>query len=112
MSNNDFKEKRNYSRHSLDSPVTFTMAHNDDIPCNGTSQNLSASGIYITTDHAPKLDTEIRILLNTSGKHTPPIMIEGRVVRCKFDKKDPDLFHVSIEFAEIHEACVQIMTSN
>jgi len=110
MSNTDFKEKRNHHRHTVETPVTFTMDHDDDRPCNGTSQNLSASGIYITTDHAPKLDTEIRILLNTSNQHTPPMIIEGRVVRCKFDKKDPDLFHVSIEFAEIHEACVQIFS--
>jgi len=112
MSKNDFKEKREQARHSVDSPITYTMDRNDDNPCNGTSQNLSASGIYITTDHAPKLDTEIRIVLNASGKQTPPMIIEGRVVRCKFDKKDPDLFHVSIEFAEIHEACVQIITPN
>jgi len=112
MSNIDFKEKRSHSRHSIDTPITFTMDDNDDLPCSGTSQNLSANGIYITTDHAPKLDTEIRIVLNSIGHHTPPMIIEGRVVRCKFDKKDPDLFHVSIEFAEIHEACVQIITSN
>ena len=112
MSNTDFKEKRNRGRHSLETPITFTMDDNDDLPCNGTSQNLSASGIYITTDHAPKLDTEIRIVLSSSNQHNPPMIIEGRVVRCKFDKKDPDLFHVSIEFAEIHDACVQILTTN
>mgnify|MGYP000630248435 CR=1 FL=1 len=111
MPNLDFKEKRSYRRHSVEAPITFTMDHNDDKPCNGTSQNLSANGIYITTDHAPKLDTEIRIVLNANGQHTPPIIIEGRVVRCKFDKKDPNLFHVSIEFAKIHEASIQIMTT-
>jgi len=112
MSTDDFIERRGRRRYSTEIPIIYTMDDNDDKPCNGLSQNLSANGIYITTDHAPKLDTEIRIVLNASGQHAQPMIIEGRVVRCKFDKKDPTLFHVSIEFAEIHEACVQIIREN
>lgn len=112
MDNNNYTEKRSHARALIKTPVFYTMDHNDDEPCCGTSQNLSASGIYITTDHAPKLDTDVRIVLSSNDKHSPPMVIEGKVVRCKFDKKDPDLFHVSIKFAETHEACVHIMTSN
>jgi len=112
MGNTNYTEKRSHARTPIKAPVIYTMDHNDDEPCSGTSQNLSSSGIYITTAHAPKLNTDIRIVLSSNDKHSAPMVIEGKVVRCKFDKKNPDLFHVSIEFSEIHEACVQIITSN
>lgn len=105
------KERRRFSRVALETQISFSITDTDsDISYSGTTQNISAGGIYLTTDHAPKLGNHIKIVLNENvGTH---LITEGTVVRCKFDKKDPDLFHVSVEFSEIQEYLVQSITNN
>jgi c-di-GMP-binding flagellar brake protein YcgR len=110
MSENNVEERRNCVRIPIETIITFII--NDDVtPYQGTSQNLCANGIYITTDYAAKLDDRIKVTLNTNEENIQPLLAEGKVVRCKFDKKNTDLFHMSVEFSETHENWIQVFTS-
>jgi phosphomannomutase len=64
----------------------------------GISQNQCARGIYLTTSHAPRLGNHIKIVFNDNDVSC--IIAEVKVVRCKFDRKEPKLFHVSVELSE------------
>ena len=112
MSKNTYKEKRAFVRVPIETLVTFTINDHNEIPYRGTSQNLCARGLYITTNYAAKLDDQIRVILNTNEKNVQPLIAEGKVVRCKFDKKNTDLFHVSIAFTELHETWVQTIATS
>ncbi|RKZ87639.1 MAG: hypothetical protein DRQ39_03875 [Gammaproteobacteria bacterium] len=101
-------EKRAFIRRSIETPVTYTINDNDDNPHHGTSQNLSVKGLYMTTDFGPKLGDKIEVVLEPIAVNLLPLVAAGKVVRCRFDKKDADLFHVSIEFSEAHESWQQI----
>jgi len=90
----DFQEKRRFPRITIEKELTFTINDCDDVLYVGTTQNLCTCGVYLTTDCSQKLGTKIKIMLNA---HEHPLIAEGNVVRCKFDKKDTELFHVSIE---------------
>ncbi|NOQ82073.1 MAG: hypothetical protein GQ548_06085 [Methylophaga sp.] len=112
MSENKFQEKRQFERFSVETPVSFTTNRNDTISYSGTSQNLCARGLYITTHYAAKLGEQIKLILSTGDTYEHSFTIEGKVVRCKFDKKEADLFHVSIEFSDTHETELQIVTAD
>ncbi len=110
MSENNFEERRRCIRIPIETLITFTIEGHDNITHQGTSQNLCANGIYITTRYAAKLDEHIKLILNTYEENLQPLIAEGKVVRCKFDKKNTDLFHVSVEFSETHENWIQVFT--
>jgi len=103
-----YNNKRGFIRRSIETQVTFTINDNNDIAHHGTSQNLSVKGLYMTTDFGPKLGDKIKVILEPIAAHLLPLVAAGKVVRCRFDKKDADLFHVSIEFAETHESWQKI----
>ena len=109
MSENDFEEKRRCIRIPIETVITF-LINDDATSYQGTSQNLCTNGIYITTGYAAKLDDHIKITLNTNEENIQPLIAEGKVVRCKFDKKNADLFHMSVEFSETHENWIQVFT--
>ena len=110
MSENHFQEKRHCIRIPIETLITFIINGNNDHSYQGTSQNLCTNGIYITTDYAAKLDDQIEITLITTEENLAPLIAEGKVVRCKFDKKNADLFHISVEFSETHENWIQTFT--
>ncbi|MBL1321640.1 MAG: PilZ domain-containing protein [Methylophaga sp.] len=110
MSENDLAERRNCIRIPIETLITFTIDSNDGLTYQGTSQNLCSNGIYITTDYAAKLDDHIKIVLDTYEDNIEPLIAEGKVVRCRFDKKNADLFHISVEFSETHENWIQVFT--
>lgn len=112
MSENKFREKRKFERFPVETQVSFTTNSNNTISYSGTSQNLCARGLYITTHYAAKLGEQIKLILSAGDSYEHSFTIEGKVVRCKFDKKDVDLFHVSIEFSDTHEAELQIITTD
>lgn len=111
MPQNNVTERRRFARVAIETQISFTTANQqDNRPHTGTTQNLSAGGIYITTEHQAKLGEHIRIVINQSiGTH---LIAEGIVVRCKFDKKTSNLFHISIEFSETQEYLMQSITNN
>lgn len=113
MSKHHDKERRSFERYTIKESVTFfTINHHNIIPHSGNSQNLSACGIYLITDYALKLGDEVIIVLDQRETHTDILAAEGKVVRCKFDKKNTNLFHVSIEFSEPHESWAGLVITN
>lgn len=111
MSEVNYEEKRSYIRRSIETPVTFTINDDNNVSHHGTSQNLSVKGLYMTTDFGPKLDDKIKVILEPIADHLLPLVAAGKVVRCKFDKKDADLYHVCVEFSETHDSWQQILTT-
>jgi len=100
-------EKRRFARFPLEARVTFTLNDDQDMLYQGTSQNLCAGGVYITTNHLAKLGEQIKLIIASPENDDEPFILEGRIVRSKFDKTNTELFHVSIEFTEAHEDWVQ-----
>ena len=99
MAEQNFEEKRDFVRMRLDTLVTFTIKGESNQEYHGTSQNLSATGLYMTTQQAPEVGTVIQLVMNSSNQLFPPFVAEGQVVRCIVDDKDAALFHVSIELS-------------
>tara|TARA_R110002049_G_scaffold273930_2_gene451858 strand:- start:459 stop:818 length:360 start_codon:yes stop_codon:yes gene_type:complete len=109
MPKNNFKEKRQFTRTTIETQISFTINEHDEVSYYGTSQNLCASGVYLTTNHSPKLGNHIKItFIKNNGVN---LITEGKVVRCKFDKKDPNLFHVSVELSETFPYLEQATTN-
>ena len=110
MSENAFIERRQCIRIPIDTEITFTINGDTRYIYRGTSQNLCTNGIYLTTDYAAKLDDRIELTLVSHEKELPPLIAKGKVIRCKFDKKRAELFHISVEFDETHENWIQTFT--
>jgi c-di-GMP-binding flagellar brake protein YcgR len=110
MPQHDYQEKRRSKRITIKTRVSFSVYDDDydDTTYFGITQNLCAYGIYITTDHALKLGNNLKIVLSESLGSL--FVAEGTVVRCRFDKKDPNLFHVSVQFSDIQQRWVQAIT--
>ncbi|MFT7414163.1 MAG: c-di-GMP-binding flagellar brake protein YcgR [Methylophagaceae bacterium] len=110
MTKNNYPEKRQFTRITIETQVSFATNDNGEDSYNGTSQNLSAGGIYLTTDHSLKLANHIKIVFNENDSSN--LVAEGHIVRCKFDKKDPNLFHVSVEFSETSQYLEHFITNS
>ena len=110
MPKNDYEEKRQFPRIAIETQISFTIDDQDQVSYHGISQNICAYGIYLTTDHAPKLGNHIKIIFNKN--HGANLIVKGKVVRCKFDKKDPNLFHVSVELSEMLPHLQQVITDS
>jgi hypothetical protein len=95
----NFEEKRDFVRMRLDTLVTFTIKGESSQEYHGTSHNLSATGLYMTTQQAPAIGTEIELVINSSNQLLPPFAAEGQVVRCIVDDKEANLFHVSLKLS-------------
>ena len=110
MPKNDYEEKRKFTRVAIETQISFTIDDHDEVSYDGISQNQCARGIYLTTNHAPKLGNHIKIVFNKNDGAS--VFAEGKVVRCKFDKKDPNLFHVSVELSETLPFLEQAITKS
>ncbi len=110
MPKNDYEEKRQFTRVAIETQISFTIDQHDEVSYYGISQNLCDRGIYITTNHAPRLGNHIKIVFNENDGAS--LIAEGKVVRCKFDKKDPNLFHVSVELSETLPCLEQVITDS
>ena len=110
MSENTFIERRQCIRIPIDTEITFTINSDNSHIYQGTSQNLCTNGIYLTTDYMAKLDDRIELTLITHEEDLAPLIAKGKVIRCKFDKKRAELFHISVEFDETHENWIQTFT--
>lgn len=110
MPKNDYEEKRRFTRVTIETQISFTINNQEKVSYFGISQNQCARGIYLTTNHAPRLGTHIKIVFNKNDGSS--VITEGKVVRCKFDKKDPDLFHVSVELSETLPFLEQTITGS
>jgi len=89
-----FNEKRDFMRMRIDAQVTYRI--NNEIYY-GQSRNLSASGLYMTTDQAMTAGDLIELMMKPSGDTLPLFSSKGQVVQCVPDHDDPEIFHVSIK---------------
>lgn len=95
-----YEDKRDFSRMRIDTSVSFTILGKGDKIYPATSQNLSATGIYMTTQATPELNDEIKLTILSNNDSFPPFEAVGKVVRCIVDEKETDLFHVSVSLTE------------
>ncbi|MFT7234616.1 MAG: hypothetical protein ACI9QV_000179 [Methylophagaceae bacterium] len=95
-------EKRSFVRMHVDTLVTFNIKGKTDGTYHGTSQNLSATGLYLITEDAVKLGDEVELIMNSSNQKLPPFVAEGTVMRCNVDEQNSSLFHVSISLTKTH----------
>lgn len=111
MPRNDVKERRRFVRITLETQISFIIASHQNIsPHTGITQNISAGGIYITTNYRVKLGDQIQIAFDQNMG--TQLTTNGTVVRCKFDKKASHLFHVSIKFCETQEHLIQSISKS
>jgi c-di-GMP-binding flagellar brake protein YcgR len=52
MSNHDYDEQRNFLRMSIKTQITYTIKNSDGHSHHGISGDLSATGLYMSTDFA------------------------------------------------------------
>ena len=100
MVDDSYEEKRDFIRMRIETQVSYTLNGNPDSVYQGTSLDLSATGMYMVTDHKPKLGDQIDIIMSPSSDRLPPFMAEGKVVRCEVNKEQPTFFDVSVELTK------------
>ena len=101
MTDNDYQEKRGFVRMGIETQVTYTIKNKDGISHHGYSQNLSATGLYMTTDYEPNLGDTIKIVMNPSGDRLLPFVAEGNIIRCEPDDTNENIFHVSVKLEQV-----------
>ena len=94
------EEKRQFVRIRIETLVHFTIVGQSEPVYFGTSQNLSANGLYMTTEQKLKTGEEIEIVMNSEGQTIPPFVAHGLIKRCEADTENPKLYHVSVELTE------------
>ena len=93
----EHNERRACPRQPHNQAIRYILNQDPTIHYHGTSQNISCSGMTITTNHLIKLATPITLRLSVPESEAF-ITVEGHVVRSQFDKSRAELFHVSIAF--------------
>lgn len=100
MSNHDYDEQRNFVRMSIETQITYKIKNADGRSHHGVSGDLSATGLYMSTNMALKEGEEIELVMNPNGDRLPPFVAEGKVLRTTVDDKNADMFHISIELTK------------
>ena len=75
-----FKEKRNFIRMKVDTPITVKNAEGDEIP-GGHCLDLSGGGMLITVPSAMPVGSEIEVSLSSHHGHSPMLRARARVNR-------------------------------
>ena len=94
MTDYSYDEKRNFARMSIETQVTYTINNSNSSSYHGTSTDLSATGLAMTTDHELAVGDEVEIVMNAASERLPPFVADGRVLRV--ESNDDDTFDVSI----------------
>ena len=100
MAEHNYEEKRDFVRMRIETQVTYTVKGNSTVTHHGDSQDLSATGLYMTTDYALTVGNLIDIVMNPNGERLPPFATQGKVIRSITDENDANLFHVSVELSQ------------
>jgi len=100
MSNHDYDEQRNFFRMSIKTQITYKVKNSDGRSHLGISGDLSATGLYMSTDFALKEGDEIELVMNPSGDRLPPFVAEGTVLRTTIAENNINKFDVSIELTK------------
>ncbi len=75
MTAQGYEEKRDFARMRIDTVVTYNIKGSSNQAYQGTSQNLSATGLYMTTDNIIDIGTEIELSINASNQLLPPLKL-------------------------------------
>ena len=90
-----YDEKRNFARMNIDTQVSYSIkGAADDVPHHGTSHDLSATGLAMTTDYKLVVGDEIEITMNADDKRLPAFIANGNVLRVV--DNDNKTFDISI----------------
>ncbi len=95
MDDNYYEEKRDFVRMKIDTEITFSVRGDQNIYY-GKSINLSATGLYMTSNIAIPVGSDIEIVMNPNGDTLPPFITEGEILRCEVDSDNSGLFHISV----------------
>lgn len=101
MSDHDYDEQRNFTRMSIETRVIYKIKNSDGNSHYGVSGNLSATGLYMTTDVALQEGDEIELVINPSDDRLLPLLAEGTVLRVTRAENDIDMFHISMRLTKI-----------
>ena len=101
MTEIDYQEKRGFIRMEIETQVTYTIKNSGGVSHHGYSQNLSATGLYMTTDYAVNMGDTIEIVMNPSGNRLLPFVAEGNIIRCEQDDDNEKIFHVSAKLEQV-----------
>jgi len=93
-------EKRHFARMNIETQVTYSVKGLEDITHHGVSGDLSATGLYMLSDFAPKEGDTINIVMNPSGDRLPAFVAEGIVMRVNVDDNYTNKFHVSVQLTQ------------
>jgi c-di-GMP-binding flagellar brake protein YcgR len=100
MNNNHYDEQRNFARMSVHTQITYKIKDSDGRSHHGMCNDLSATGLYMSTDVALEEGQIIELVMAPSGDRLPPFVAEGKVLRTTIDEKNVSNFHVSIELTK------------
>lgn len=100
MAKHNYQEKRDFGRMHIETQVTYTVNDDNDKSYHATSQNLSATGICMMTERALVLGNKVNIIMNAGNDRLQPFVADGEVLRCKHNKRKPDVFQVSLKFVQ------------
>ncbi|NOQ93698.1 MAG: PilZ domain-containing protein [Methylophaga sp.] len=100
MVDHNYDEKRNFVRMNIETQITFTVKNSNGQSHQGKSGDLSATGLYMSTDFALSEGDEIDIIMNPNGERLPPFVAEGTVLRVTNDEDNGQLFHVSVTLSK------------
>jgi c-di-GMP-binding flagellar brake protein YcgR len=89
-----YDEKRDFSRMRIETQVTYTVKGAGDTPHQGTSNDLSATGLAMTTNYKLAVGDEIEIVMNAADDRLPPFIADGNVLRVEINTNDT--FDVSV----------------
>ncbi len=89
-----YDEKRDFARMSIDTQVNYTVKGSAKTTHHGTSHDLSATGLAMTTDYELAVGDEIEIVMNAADDRLPPFIADGMVLRVI--PNDKKTFDVSI----------------
>jgi hypothetical protein len=96
MTSRDFEEKRSFVRMQVETQVSFTIKGEQEKTYHGVSQDLSATGLLMSSEHALETGDQIDIVMNSGNERFPPFVSDGTVTRVIADEKHPGRYLISV----------------
>ena len=100
MADNDYEEKRNFVRMTIQMPVSYRIKGGKETIYQATSGNLSANGLKMISSHAPKVGDWLELEMHTSHDRFAPFVAEGQVIRIETAPESSDLFQISVNLTK------------
>jgi len=102
MLRNDYPEKRDFIRMSINSRVKFQIQGSKEMH-DGRISDLSGSGMSVTSTISLNADTRLAVAVESSSRSIPPLVANVIVVRCD-PNPDSDDFTLACKIDRIHPA--------